>query len=144
MDADHSHDPMYLPALLAAAEHADVVTGSRYINGGGTEGWELWRRMLSIGGNWYCRIITGMPINDATAGFNLIRTELLRHVPLQKLDSSGYAFQMELKHLLWKHGARCVEVPIIFRQRRGGESKLSGHIIREGITAPWKLLLKRY
>jgi len=102
MDADFSHDPAYLPAMLKAAEEHDVVVGSRYVRGGATEGWESWRKLLSSGGNLYCRFIANMPINDATGGFNLISAPLLRRIDLSTLDSSGYAFQMELKYLLWR------------------------------------------
>jgi len=143
MDADHSHDPKYLPSMLEAVEQADMVTGSRYIEGGETEGWEVWRKMLSTYGNTYCRIITGMPINDATAGFNVIRTSTLRRADIRRLNLSGYAFQMELKYLLWKSGARCIEVPIVFKNRKEGESKISNHIIREGLIAPWKMRFRK-
>jgi dolichol-phosphate mannosyltransferase len=143
MDADHSHDPQYLPRMREAAEGADVIIGSRYVVGGDTVGWELWRTLLSRYANLYCRFVTGMPVRDATAGFTMLRAGLLRRVPFSLLSSSGYAFQMELKHFLWRHGARFAEVPIIFKERREGESKISGHIIGEGIIAPWKMRLKK-
>jgi len=142
MDADHSHDPAYLPTMLLRAKDHDVVVGSRYCKGGGTEGWELWRVLLSRFGNLYCRVITGIPVYDATAGFNVLRTSMLRLAPLQGIDLSGYAFQIELKYLLWRHGARITEVPIVFKCRREGESKISNHIIREGLIAPWKMRFK--
>jgi dolichol-phosphate mannosyltransferase len=142
MDADHSHDPMHLKSMQEAATNAEFVIGSRYVAGGKTEGWEPWRMLLSGFGNKYCRSITRMPVNDATAGFNLIDAKLLRSSDLSALDSSGYAFQMELKYLLWLNGARFAEVPIIFRNRKEGESKLSNHIIAEGILAPWKMIFK--
>ncbi len=116
-----------------------MVIGSRYMKGGATEGWEPWRRGLSVGGNIYCQLVTGMPMHDVTGGFNAIRASALRAIDLAQLDSSGYAFQMELKHLLWKQGHRIAEVPIVFKSRREGESKLSGHIITEGIVAPWRM-----
>ncbi len=143
MDADFSHDPAYIAAMLERLSSADVVTGSRYVRGGGTEGWEPWRMLLSRWGNRYCGLITGMPVHDATAGFNLIRAQALQHIDLDTLASSGYAFQMELKYLLWKSGARMAEVPIIFKNRREGESKLSNHIIAEGLLAPWKMRFKQ-
>lgn len=143
MDADHSHDPAYIRPMLKRLDSADVVTGSRYVRGGGTEGWERWRMLLSRFGNRYCGLVTGMPIADATAGFNMLRTDMLRRIDLGALDSSGYAFQMELKYLLWKAGARHAEVPIIFKKRREGESKLSNHIIAEGLLAPWKMRFKQ-
>lgn len=144
MDADHSHNPAYIPAMLAATKNgATFVTGSRYIAGGGTEGWEFWRRALSSGGNVYARIITGLPMRDLTAGFNLISTDILRRLDLGRFDSSGYAFQMELKHAMYRAGARFAEVPIIFSNRREGESKISKHIISEGIIAPWRMRFRK-
>jgi dolichol-phosphate mannosyltransferase len=142
MDADFSHDPSYLPHLINLRKEADVVIGSRYTDLGDTEGWEMWRKILSKGGNLYCRTITGMPINDCTGGFNAISTNILRKIDFGHLDSSGYAFIMELKYRLHKVGARFKELPIIFRNRREGESKISSHIIKEGIIAPWKMRFK--
>jgi len=143
MDADFSHDPADLPRFLEAAETHDAVIGSRYIPGGSVAGWEGWRRTLSGGGNFYARAITGMPVNDATGGYNLIRTAMLRKIDMASLTNSGYAFQMGLKYRLWKLGARITELPIVFHQRRGGESKISGHIVAEGILAPWRLRLSK-
>lgn len=143
MDSDLSHSPKYLPEMLAKSLDYTVVVGSRYVKGGGTLGWELWRRILSFFGNFYCRTITGMPINDCTAGFNVIRASLLRKVDFSKLDLSGYAFIMQLKYNLYKAGATFYEVPITFVNRVGGESKMSGHIISEGILAPWKMIFKK-
>ncbi|MEK9184806.1 MAG: polyprenol monophosphomannose synthase, partial [Patescibacteria group bacterium] len=119
MDADFSHDPKYLPKMFEIAPNYDVVVGSRYIGGkdSGTEGWELWRRVLSKMGNFYCRIITGMSARDSTAGFMLIRKGLLDQINIKDFDVSGYAFMMELKYILWKKGARFKEVPIIFKNR---------------------------
>jgi dolichol-phosphate mannosyltransferase len=142
MDADHSHDPAFIPAMLKEIETCDVVIGSRYARGGGVAGWELWRRVLSRGGNAYIRIITRMPFHDCTSGFILIRAGTLVSLDLSGIASSGYAFLMELKYALWRSGARIREVPIVFRNRAEGESKLSGHIIREGVAAPWKVRLK--
>jgi len=143
MDADFSHDPKYLSEIIKNSLDFDVVVGSRYIKNGGTEGWELWRRMLSRWGNFYCRNITRMPIRDCTGGFNLIKAEILRKVDFSRFDTSGYAFIMELKYSFYKLGAKFKEVPIIFKNRTGGESKISNHIIREGILAPWKLIIKK-
>lgn len=143
MDADCSHDPMFLPAMAQAAETRDLVIGSRYAPGGGIEAWEFWRRVLSAGGNLYSRTITGLPVHDVTSGFQLVRTEALQRIDRSKIAASGYAFLIELKYRLWKSGARLTEVPIVFRARRGGESKLSGHIVREGVTTPWRLKLLR-
>lgn len=145
MDADFSHDPKYLPKMFEVIPNYDVIVGSRYIGGkeSGTEGWELWRRVLSKMGNFYCRIITGMSVRDSTAGFMLIRKKFLDQININDFDVSGYAFMMELKYILWKKGARFKEVPIIFKNRRQGESKLSSHIIAEGIIAPWKMRFKK-
>jgi len=139
MDADLSHNPAHIPAMLERIATCDAVIGSRYIANGGVSGWELWRRILSKAGNRYVRAVTGMPFRDCTSGFNLIRTDLLRRLDLTGIGSSGYAFLMELKHLMWRSGANIQEVPIIFLNRAGGESKLSGHIVTEGIKAPWRV-----
>jgi len=143
MDADLSHHPEYLPKLMKAAESADVVVGSRYMRGGATEGWELWRRILSRCGNWYARTVTGLPVDDCTAGFMMIKTGMLKKINFDRFNLSGYAFLIELKYMLWKAGARMTQVPIIFRNRVGGESKISSHIINEGILAPWKMVFKK-
>ncbi|MFH1401651.1 MAG: glycosyltransferase [Parcubacteria group bacterium] len=143
MDADFSHNPKYLPEILKTADNFDVVIGSRYINGGKTEGWELWRRILSRGANFYCQLVTHLPIFDYTSGFNVINTNFLRKIDFSKINISGYAFLIELKYLLWKEGASLKEVPIVLKNRFGGESKFSGHIINEGILAPWKMIFKK-
>ena len=143
MDADLSHDPAYIPEMLRVIDQCDVVIGSRYTKGGSVAGWEAWRRALSRAGNLYIRAITRMPFRDCTSGFIMIRADRLARLDLSGVDSSGYAFLMELKHVLWRSGARIREVPIIFRNRAGGESKLSGHIVREGFTAPWKVRARR-
>lgn len=143
MDGDLSHDPGYLPSLISNAETSDLVIGSRYIKGGRTEGWELWRRLLSRFGNFYCRLVTRMPVSDYTSGFNAINIKYLRKIDLNKIDNSGYAFLIELKYFLWKSGAKLKEVPIVFKNRAGGESKISNHIIGEGIIAPWKMIFKK-
>ncbi len=140
MDADLSHDPAVLPEMLAYSEEYDVVIGSRYVRSGGTEGWELWRRGLSFFANIYCRMITRLPVYDCTGGYNLVSVSLLRKIDFSTMDSSGYAFQMELKFMLWKAGARFKEIPIIFKNRANGESKISSHIILEGVRAPWNMV----
>jgi dolichol-phosphate mannosyltransferase len=143
MDADFSHDPGYLPEMIEKGQTHDVVIGSRYTSGGGVEGWEFWRRLLSAWANFYCRTITGMPVRDCTAGFMLARTAILRKLPQSAFSASGYAFLMELKYALWLAGGSFAEVPIVFRNRRSGESKLSGHIISEGVWAPWRLRFRK-
>ncbi len=142
MDADFSHSPKYLPQMITESENYDLVIGSRYIKGGGIAKWELWRKILSSGGNFYVRTLLGRHIHDWTGGFNCIKADYLRKVDLDKIDLSGYAFIMGFKHFLIKAGASAKEIPIIFEARRGGESKLSHHIISEGIIAPWKIMLK--
>lgn len=142
MDADFSHDPRALPPMLEAAERHDLIIGSRYVSGGSIVGWELWRRILSRCANFYCRLVTWIPVHDCTAGFQVINTDILRKIDLSKIDSSGYAFLMELKYLISKAGASVKEMPIVFKNRIGGESKISSHIIREGIFAPWKIRIK--
>ena len=143
MDADFSHDPKCLPAMFGELSKFDVVVGSRYVRGGGIVGWELWRKFLSFFGNLYCKLILRMPIFDATSGFYCLRADTLRKIDFSAIDASGYAFQIEFKYLFWKHGARFLEFPIVFTNRVGGESKMSGHIISEGIFAPWRMLFKK-
>ena len=142
MDADFSHHPDHLPAMLREAERYDVVIGSRYTSGGRVEGWNLWRTVLSMGGNLYCRAITRMPVLDCTSGFNVIRVDLLRKIDFSELGLSAYAFQIGLKYHLWKLGASFKEVPIVFKDRSEGDSKMTGHIIWEGILAPWKIVFQ--
>jgi len=139
MDADFSHAPADISRLLDASIGHDLVIGSRYVLGGGIAKWELWRRLLSRGGNFYVRLVLGYPIRDWTGGFNCIATDALKRIDLNRIDLSGYAFLQELKYLFIRAGARFTEVPIIFGARRGGESKISGFIIREGIIGPWKI-----
>jgi dolichol-phosphate mannosyltransferase len=139
LDADFSHDPKYLPALFAQTATADVVIGSRYVQGGGTVGWSFWKRWLSRFANGYCRFITGMPIHDSTAGFILMPTTLMRKIHLEDMHSRGHAFMMELKHRLWKQGARIAEVPVVLEDRFHGKSKMSRGVILEAVGAPWKL-----
>jgi dolichol-phosphate mannosyltransferase len=143
MDADFSHNPKYLSQMIAEAENYGLVIGSRYIKGGGIAKWELWRKILSAGGNFYVRILLGRRVHDWTGGFNCIKADYLRKVDLDKIDLSGYAFIMGFKYFLIRAGASVKEIPIVFEARRGGESKMSNHIIREGILAPWKLILKK-
>lgn len=144
MDADGSHDPEYVGALMEAGKASDLVVGSRYIKGGNIENWEMWRFLLSRYGNLYAHTITGLPLKDMTAGFMHINADLLRQVEFSSMRASGYAFLMELKYILTKKlGGSVVEVPIIFKSRREGESKISGHIIREGLATPWRIIFKK-
>lgn len=144
MDADGSHDPVYLAELLAKIQDNDLVIGSRYVPGGGVENWEFWRKMLSRFGNLYSKILVGIGINDLTAGFYCLRRELLEKVDFDEISSVGYAYQIELKfHCVRLLKARVLEVPIIFKSRFGGESKMSEQIIREGIKTPLKFFWRR-
>jgi dolichol-phosphate mannosyltransferase len=139
MDADLSHDPRYVPALVAAAAQHDLVIGSRYVAGGGIDNWDVRRRLLSSSGNLYARLVTGTPVRDLTAGFMCIRTDLLRTVPFEAIKARGYAWQIALKTLLHRRGARIREVPIRFVERRFGHSKLSSNIVYEGLVEPWRI-----
>jgi len=132
MDADFSHDPRYLPKFLAAAEQADLVIGSRYVRGGGTPNWSLLRRFVSGGGNIYARMLLGLPIKDATAGYRCYHTRVLAALDLDAIRSQGYAFQVEMAYQTLKHGFSVREVPIIFVDRRVGKSKMSRTIFIEG------------
>jgi dolichol-phosphate mannosyltransferase len=133
MDADLSHPPDRLPALLAALEHADVAIGSRYVRGGGVRDWPVRRRALSRGGNLYVRLVLGMPVRDATAGFKAFRRAALERIGAVDSESDGYCFQIENTWRASRLGLRITEVPIVFRDRTQGESKMSGDIVREAL-----------
>jgi len=141
MDADFSHQPKYLlpMAELAASDKADMVVGSRRVNGGGVENWGLYRRLLSWGGSFYTRMITGLMVKDATAGFVVYNREVLEHIDPSKLSAGGYAFQIETKYQVQKLGYKIVEFPIIFPDREIGDTKLTKKIITEAFTMVWKL-----
>lgn len=141
MDADFSHDPVHLPALLEAGKTADLVLGSRYIPGGGTENWGLWRRLLSRGGGVYARSILGVRYCDLTGGFKCFNRRVLEALPLDQIHSEGYSFQIEMTWRAHQQGFRIVEVPIIFRERREGQSKISRRIVLEAMGVVWKLKL---
>jgi dolichol-phosphate mannosyltransferase len=130
MDADFSHDPAHLPQFLAAIETADVVLGSRYRNGKVTVvNWPIGRLMLSYAANVYARAVTGLPLFDATGGFKCFRRKVLEAIDLNDVRSNGYAFQIEVSF----------EIPIVFHDRTEGESKMSGHIVREAVLMVWRL-----
>jgi len=137
MDADFSHSPRYLPQMHDLTGQYDVVIGSRYVAGGGTEGWGRRRRLLSASGNWYARQISGASVKDLTAGFVTFRRTILEKIPFDQIHSTGYAYTIESKCLAISEGARVIEIPIIFRDRRKGVSKLSRQIIFEAVRAPW-------
>ena len=131
MDADFSHDPSYLPRMLEAALDADLVLGSRYVEGGGVRNWGRIRRIISRGGSWYARTMLGIPINDLTGGFKVFRRRELEAIDLDWIRSQGYAFQVELTYRTIQMGFRVVEVPILFTERRAGQSKMTRAIVLE-------------
>ena len=135
MDADFSHDPNDLPRLLHACKHegADLAIGSRYCQGVNVVNWPMGRVLLSYFASRYVRLVTGMPIDDTTAGFKCYRRKVLRAIRFNKIQFVGYAFQIEMKFKAWLHGFKVVEVPVIFTDRRKGQSKMSRRIIREAV-----------
>ncbi len=133
MDADGSHRPEHLPALLAAAADADAVIGSRWVPGGRVVNWPLHRKALSVGGNLYVKLLLGMPVNDATAGFRVYRTDALRTMGLDDVASQGYCFQADLTWRAVRAGLTVVEVPITFVEREIGASKMSRDIVNESL-----------
>ena len=142
MDADLSHEPSSLPDFIEHAEAADVVVGSRYVGGRVTVmNWPMGRLLVSYFGSWYARTITRLPLRDATGGFNCWRREVLLALDLDRVQSNGYAFQIELKLRAWRKGFRLVEIPIVFTERDTGESKMSKRIVREAVWRVWKLRL---
>jgi dolichol-phosphate mannosyltransferase len=140
IDCDFSHDPLDLPRLLTAADEADVVLGSRYVSGGGIENWGLLRRAISAGGSLYARVLLGVPVRDLTGGFKVFRRPVLEAIPLDRVRSRGYAFQIELTYRALRRGFRVEEVPISFADRAVGGSKMSRAIVLEAI---WKVPLLR-
>jgi dolichol-phosphate mannosyltransferase len=140
MDADFSHDPRYLPQLLAAAEQPyDLVLGSRYVAQGGTENWGVVRKLISRGGNLYAGIILGLPVADATGGYRCYRRKVLETINLERIRSNGYSFQIEMVYRTMQAGFRIAEIPIIFPDRRVGKSKMSRRIVIEALINVWKL-----
>lgn len=139
MDADFSHQPRYIPDFIAKAQDAGLVLGCRYIPGGGTEDWGLWRKLVSRGGNVYARMVLWLPFHDLTGGFKCFRREVLEALDLDDVKSTGYAFQIELTYRAHKLGFRVAELPIIFPDRRVGQSKMSGNIVREAMINVVKL-----
>jgi len=140
MDADWSHPPRYLPGLLDRAEAgADLVLGSRYVAGGGTVNWGLARRLISRGGSLYARAVLGLPVRDLTGGFKCFRRRVLESIDFAAVHSTGYAFQIELTYRAFKNGFRVEEMPIVFEDRRVGQSKMSRRIVVEALSMVWKL-----
>jgi dolichol-phosphate mannosyltransferase len=140
MDADFSHEPAYLPRLLEAAGRADLVIGSRYVPGGGVGDWGPLRRAISRGGSAYARLVLGVGVRDLTGGFKCFRREVLEAIDLEAVRSRGYAFQVELTYRAIQRGFKVAEVPIVFRDRRVGASKMSRSIVLEAI---WRVPLLR-
>jgi dolichol-phosphate mannosyltransferase len=142
MDADFSHDPSHLPQFLDAIQRFDVVLGSRYLHGRVTVvNWPIARLLLSYCANVYARWITGLPVADATGGFKCFRREVLAAIELDRVESNGYAFQIEMSFRAWKKGYRLGEIPIMFVDRDVGESKISKQIIHEAVWKVWRLRL---
>jgi dolichol-phosphate mannosyltransferase len=140
MDADFSHDPAVIPRFLEAAQDADLVLGSRYLDGKVTVvNWPLDRLILSYAANVYSRIVTGLPVNDATGGFKCFRRRALEAVRLDRVASDGYGFQIEMSYKCWKKGMRIREIPIVFVDRRAGVSKMNRRIIWEAAGLVWRL-----
>ncbi len=141
MDSDFSHDPADLPRLLAATDEADVAIGSRYVSGGGVENWSKLRQAISRGGSAYARTVLGLPIRDLTGGFKCFRREVLEEIDLEAIASRGYAFQVEMTYRAIELGFSVTEVPIVFRERRAGASKMSRSIVLE---AAWMVPKMRW
>jgi dolichol-phosphate mannosyltransferase len=139
MDADFSHDPTFLVKFLDAAEGADLVLGSRYVNGVRVINWPMSRLLLSWFANKYVRWITRLPLTDATGGFKCFRREVLAAIPLDRVRSNGYSFQIEMSYRAWRKGFRLAEVPIVFTDRVEGHSKMDKRIVREAIWMVWWL-----
>jgi dolichol-phosphate mannosyltransferase len=142
MDADFSHDPADLPRLLAPLmANADLVLGTRYLPGGGTVGWPWYRLVISRGGTTFARTVLLLPYRDLTGGFKAWRRELLESIRLREISAQGYGFQVETTWWAHRRGARVVQVPIVFRERQAGRSKMSGGIVREAL---WRVLALRW
>jgi dolichol-phosphate mannosyltransferase len=136
MDSDFSHDPADLPRLIAAADGADLVLGSRYVSGGSVTDWGLVRRLVSRGGSWYARVVLGVGVRDLTGGFKCFRRSVLEALDLESVHADGYGFQIELTYRAINAGFTVVEIPIVFRDRRVGQSKMNARIALEAV---WKV-----
>jgi len=143
MDADFSHDPARLPALIGAAEHADVVIGSRYVEGGAIRNWTKRRLLLSRFANFYVRALTRIAARDCTSGYRCWRRDALSSLPLDRFVSDGYAFLVEMLFQASRQGRRIAEVPITYEERREGQSKMSRAVILESAITPWRLIARR-
>ena len=143
MDADFSHDPVALDEFLQEIETHDLVLGSRYLHGITVVNWPLKRLVLSVGANRYAGLVTGMPLKDCTGGFKCFRRTTLEALPLDRIKSDGYSFQIEMNYHCWRRGMRIKEIPIMFMDRRVGVSKMSKRIIVEAMWMVWALRLRR-
>jgi dolichol-phosphate mannosyltransferase len=141
MDSDFSHDPAYLPRLLEAARRADVVLGSRYVSGGGVSDWGPLRKAISRGGSTYAKLILGVDVQDMTGGFKCFRRQVLEAIDFDSIQTRGYAFQVEMTYRALRAGFKVVEVPIVFRDRRVGASKMDRSIVAEAL---WRVPLLRF
>ena len=139
MDCDFSHDPKSVPRFLEAISDFDLVLGSRYINGGEVRNWPKSRYYLSYYANVYSRVITRLPVKDATGGFKCFRREVLEAINLDQVKSNGYSFQIEMSFRAWKKGFKIKEIPIVFEDRKAGQSKMSKKIVREAVWMVWRL-----
>ena len=142
MDADFSHDPNELKSFLIAIKENDLVLGSRYINGVRVLNWPMTRLLLSFFASVYTRLITGLPVRDATGGFKCFRRKVLESIDLNKIKSNGYSFQIEMTFKAYSKGFKIKEIPIVFTDRVKGKSKMSKKIVREAVTMVWKLRLQ--
>jgi dolichol-phosphate mannosyltransferase len=141
MDSDFSHDPADLPRLIAAADAADLVLGSRYVPGGGVTSWGRLRRLVSRGGSAYARVLLGVPVRDLTGGFKCFHRRVLEAIDLEHVHADGYGFQIELTYKAVRAGFKVTEVPILFRERSVGKSKMTARIALEAV---WKVPLLRF
>jgi dolichol-phosphate mannosyltransferase len=141
MDSDFSHNPAYLPRLLEAAQRADVVLGSRYVAGGGVSDWGPLRKAISRGGSAYAKLILGVDVEDMTGGFKCFRREVLETIDFDSIQARGYAFQVEMTYRAIRAGFRVLEVPIVFRDRQAGSSKMDRAIVAEAV---WRVPLLRF
>lgn len=141
MDSDFSHDPDDIPRLIRASDDADLVIGSRYVDGGGVENWPFHRRALSRGGSFYARMILGVPVRDLTGGFKCFRRATLERIDYANTHADGYGFQIELTYRAYRAGFRVKEIPIVFREREHGTSKMTARIALEAI---WKVPALRF
>ena len=143
MDADFSHNPKYLTAFTEAIKTCDLVIGSRYVAGGGVRNWGFFRRIISLGGSLYSRLILGLPFHDLTGGFKCFRREALAQIDLDDVKSNGYSFQIEMTYRAFLQGSKIREIPIYFEERAIGKSKMSSAIFREAILMVPKLRLAK-